>query len=186
MLIIGCDLHPRYQQIARLDTETGEIVERRLEHENGEARGFYVSLSAGARVGIEATVQAQWFEHRLMECGHELGVGDAAPIRAMGVRHQRTDVREAVHLMKLMVTNRFPRIWIPSPEERDGRHLRSHRQKLVGIRTGCRLARPLCDGALPTRRNKANLNSLVQGRGDSSKHGERVTTVVGILKAADD
>jgi hypothetical protein len=41
MLIIGCDLHTRYQQIAMLDTETGEIVERRLEHENGEARAVY-------------------------------------------------------------------------------------------------------------------------------------------------
>lgn len=136
MLIIGCDLHTRYQQIAMLDTETGEIVERRLEHENGEARAFYASLPAGARVGIEATVPAQWFERLLRECGHELWVGDAAQIRAMVVRHQKTDLRDAVHLMKLMVTNRFPRIWTPSPEERDVRHLLSHRQKLVWIRTG--------------------------------------------------
>ncbi len=41
MNIIGCDFHSRFQQIAMLDTETGEIVERRLEHENGEARKFY-------------------------------------------------------------------------------------------------------------------------------------------------
>jgi hypothetical protein len=41
MMIIGCDLHTRYQQIAMLDTETGELVERRLEHESGEARAFY-------------------------------------------------------------------------------------------------------------------------------------------------
>ena len=34
MRIIGCDFHPRYQQIAMMDTETGELVERRLEHEN--------------------------------------------------------------------------------------------------------------------------------------------------------
>ena len=39
MMIIGCDLHTRYQQIAMLDTETGELVERRLEHESGEAQG---------------------------------------------------------------------------------------------------------------------------------------------------
>jgi transposase len=41
MVIIGCDFHPRYQQIAMMDAETGELVERRLEHENGEARAFY-------------------------------------------------------------------------------------------------------------------------------------------------
>ena len=30
MKIVGCDLHTRYQQIAMLDRETGELVERRL------------------------------------------------------------------------------------------------------------------------------------------------------------
>ena len=38
MKIVGCDLHTRYQQVAMLDAETGELVERRLEHENGEAQ----------------------------------------------------------------------------------------------------------------------------------------------------
>jgi len=53
MMIIGCDLHTRYQQIAMLDTETGEEVERRLEHESGEARAFYLALRGPVRVGIE-------------------------------------------------------------------------------------------------------------------------------------
>lgn len=37
MKIVGCDLHTRYQQIAMLDKGTGELVERRLEHESGGA-----------------------------------------------------------------------------------------------------------------------------------------------------
>jgi hypothetical protein len=37
MMIIGCDLHTRYQQVAMLDTDTGELVERRLEHERSVA-----------------------------------------------------------------------------------------------------------------------------------------------------
>jgi hypothetical protein len=37
MLIIGCDFHTRYQQIAMVDQATGELVERRLDHESGEA-----------------------------------------------------------------------------------------------------------------------------------------------------
>jgi len=44
-MIIGCDLHTRYQQIAMLDMETGELVERRLEHESGQARAFYSALN---------------------------------------------------------------------------------------------------------------------------------------------
>ncbi len=44
-MIVGCDLHTRYHQVAMLDTETGELVERQLEHESGEARAFYAALS---------------------------------------------------------------------------------------------------------------------------------------------
>ena len=48
MLIIGCDFHTRFQQIAMVDTTTGEIIERRLEHETGEAREFYATLPGPA------------------------------------------------------------------------------------------------------------------------------------------
>jgi hypothetical protein len=54
MKIVGCDLHTRYQQIAMLDEETGELVERRLEHASGEAQEFYRNLRGPVRVGIEA------------------------------------------------------------------------------------------------------------------------------------
>jgi hypothetical protein len=43
MLIIGCDYHPSCQQIAFVDTETGELGERRLLHRE-EAEGFYIEL----------------------------------------------------------------------------------------------------------------------------------------------
>ena len=72
MQIVGCDLHTRYQQIAMLDTETGELSERRLEHANGEARRFYSELKGKVRVGIEATGHTRWFERMLAELGHEL------------------------------------------------------------------------------------------------------------------
>ena len=65
MLIIGCDLHTRFQVIAYVDLTTGEIVTRRLEHENCEARKFYVGLGEKARVGIEATGCTQSFERLL-------------------------------------------------------------------------------------------------------------------------
>jgi transposase len=131
MMIIGCDLHTRYQQIAMVDTETGEFVERRLEHESGEARTFYAGLRGAVRVGIEATGHTAWFEAMLAEFGHELWMGDAAKIRAAVVRKQKTDARDAAHLLDMLCTNRFPTIWRPSLAERDLRQLLWHRQKLV-------------------------------------------------------
>jgi transposase len=63
MLIIGCDFHSRFQQIAMVDTETGELIERRLE--SGEAKKFYTGLQKPVRVGMEATGYGQWFEQML-------------------------------------------------------------------------------------------------------------------------
>jgi transposase len=135
MNIIGCDLHPRYQVVAWVDEGTGEIRKRRLEHGKGEVQAFYASLPRGATIGIEATFPALWFERVLGECGHELWVGDAACIRASEVRQQKTDTRDAEHLLDLLGTNRFPRIWVPSLGERDLRQLLVHRMKLVRVRT---------------------------------------------------
>jgi transposase len=135
MNIIGCDLHTRYQVVAWVEEETGEIMTRRLEHEKGEARRFYASLPPGARVGMEATFPALWFERLLGECGHELWVGDAARIRASEIRQQKTDTRDAEHLLDLLRTDRFPRIWVPSLAERDLGQLLVHRLKLVRTRT---------------------------------------------------
>jgi transposase len=134
MKIVGCDLHTRYQQIAMLDEETGELIERRLEHESGEARGFYSSLEGRVRVGIEATGHTRWFERMLAELGYELWIGDAAQIRASMVRKQKTDARDAAHLLELLLSGRFPRLWRPTLAERDLRQLVWHRQKLVWMR----------------------------------------------------
>src|SRR5258708_25521917 len=117
-----------------LDHETGELVERRMEHESGEGRAFYSGLSGPVRVGIEATGHTRWFERMLGELGHELWIGDAAQIRASMVRKQKTDARDAAHLLDLLLSDRFPRIWRPTLEERDLRQLVWHRQKLVWMR----------------------------------------------------
>lgn len=136
MKIIGCDFHPSYQQIAMMDTETGELWEGRLEHEHGEARRFYQALQGQTvRVGMEAVGNSHWFEQLLAELGHELWIGDAAQIRRLVVRQQKTDRRDAKHILDLLLDGRFPRLWVPSPQMRDVRQLLRHRQKLVEIRT---------------------------------------------------
>jgi transposase len=183
MKIVGCDLHTRYQQIALLDTETGELVERRLEHENGEARKFYAALPAPVRVGIEATGHTRWFERMLAELGHELWIGDAAEIRASMVRKQKTDARDAAHLLQLLLSERFPRIWRPTLAERDLRQLVWHRQKLVWMRNavGNQLhALAMGEGVcrkkkLFTKKGRVELESLKLGRWASHRRQELLT-----------
>ena len=116
---------------------TGEVTEKRLSHsqEGEEAEKFYLGLAGPVRVGLEASGQSQWFERLLAERGHELGVGDAAKIRASTERKQKTDRRDANLLLELLEQERFPRIWVPTPAERDTRQLLLHRAKLVRVRT---------------------------------------------------
>jgi transposase len=132
MKIIGCDFHPSFQQIAMVDTETGEYTERRLTPE--EARQFYAGLQGPVLVGMEACGNTLWFERLLASLGHELRLGDAAKIRAMEVRKQKTDRRDAELLLQLLLEDRFPEVWVPTLEQRDTRQLLLHRHKLVGMR----------------------------------------------------
>jgi transposase len=135
MLIIGCDFHPGFQQVAIFDNRTGEYQEKRLPHRQ-EAEQFYRGLAGQeVRVGMEACGHYPWFERLLQELGMELWLGDAAQIRAGVVRRQKTDRRDAEHLQVLMREDRFPRIWVPSLEERDVRQLLVHRHKQVQART---------------------------------------------------
>jgi transposase len=135
MLIIGCDFHPGFQQVAIFDNRTGEMQEKRLQHRE-EAEQFYRGLgSHEVRVGMEACGHYPWFERLLEELGMELWFGDAARVRASVVRKQKTDRRDAEHLMRLLIEDRFPQIWVPSLEVRDVRQLLVHRHKQVQART---------------------------------------------------
>ena len=132
MLIIGCDFHPGFQQVAIFDNRTGEILERRLQHVE-EAAAFYRGVGEQVLVGMESGSPCQWFRRLLEECGHSLWVGDAARIRAAEVRKQKTDRRDAELILRLMLEQRFPRIWVPTEAERDVRQLlldRHHRMRL--------------------------------------------------------
>ena len=137
MIIIGCDYHPGFQQIAFVDSETGELQERRLEHRE-EAETFYRDFSvrgASVRLGMEASGHARWFERLFSELGFELWIGDAAEIRTKRVRKQKTDRQDAQLILRLLLEDRFPRVWVPSPENRDLRQLLWHRHRMVQART---------------------------------------------------
>jgi transposase len=135
MMIVGCDFHPSWEQVCWLNAETGETGEQKLLHGEGEPERYYRALPVPALVGLEATGNCHWLIDLLGELGHEVWVGDAAQIRASYVRKQKTDKRDAAHLLKLLLEGRFPRLWVPAQETRDLRQLLIHRHKLVEIRT---------------------------------------------------
>ncbi len=135
MRIIGCDLHARQETISMLDTETGEVVEKTLEHEGEKVRDFYTAVAGPVLVGVEATGSMQWFLKLMEELKIECRVGHPAKIRAAESRKQKHDRRDAELLRRLLAENRFPSIWMPSTEQRDLRTLLKHRHQWVRMRT---------------------------------------------------
>jgi transposase len=135
MIIIGVDFHPEFQQIAWVDTDSGEFQEKRLAHP-AEAEKFYRALAGEkVRVGMEASGHARWFERLVTELQFELRIGDAAEIRTKRVRKQKTDRQDAQLILRLLLEDRFPQIWVPSSENRDLRQLLWHRHRMVQART---------------------------------------------------
>jgi transposase len=101
-----------------VDTETGELPERRLQHRE-EAERFYRDLAAQGmkvrvemkvRVGMEASGHGRWFERLLSELQFELRIGDAAEISTRRVRKQKTDRQDAQLILKLMLKDDLPQI----------------------------------------------------------------------------
>jgi transposase len=135
MTLVGCDLHRRKQQVAVLDTETGEVLEQELLHEGDAVEHFYRALPRPVTVGIEATGYTLWFHAVMQRLGHTRLVGEAAKIRAMVVRKTKTDRRDAQPLLDLLKHERFPTVWMPDPTTRDLRALIAHRVRLVRMRT---------------------------------------------------
>jgi transposase len=135
MMIIGCDFHPSFQFVVFVDTETGEQQARRLNH-LAEAEGFYRSLAGQAvRIGMEATGNFRWFQRLADELGFELLVGDPSKIRATMPRNQRTDKRDAEGILRLLLEERFPAVWVPPAADEELRTLLAHRCRLVRLRT---------------------------------------------------
>jgi transposase len=93
-----------------------------------------------------------------------LWIGDASRIRAAEVRQQKTDRRDAALLLKLLLENRFPRIWTPSAEQRDQRQLLLHRHKRVEMRVRVK----------NERQHLAMNRGITRGRRLWNKTGEKV------------
>ena len=134
---IGVDFHARQQTISYLTTETGEIRQLELLHEDpAKVRAFYEQF-AGQRiiVGFESSGYAAWFEELLEELGCEIWIGHATYIRQFAKRRQKNDRRDADLILELLVSGDFPRIHRYSRSTRQMLQQLRYRQRLVKMRT---------------------------------------------------
>ena len=114
MLIIGVDYHPGVQQIAFVDTETGEFGERRLVHSTGEAEDSTASCRREyQRASRDGGDRSSRVGLRVPGGTCTSSYGSGIPERSEPrVRKQKTDRQDAQLLLNLLIENRFPRIWV--------------------------------------------------------------------------
>ena len=111
-----------------LNTETGELIEKTLQHDGHEVRKFYSTLPGQVLVGIEATGSMHCFLKLMEDLEIDCQVGHPSKARAARPRKQKHDRRDAALLLKLQVENRFPSVWVPSAALRDPRTLLMRRR----------------------------------------------------------
>ncbi|HXM63843.1 MAG TPA: hypothetical protein VN950_23485 [Terriglobales bacterium] len=122
-------MHTRYQQIAGPG-------DRRIDRASVRARGRRGALVLRGVGRAGASGDRGHRAYALVrapagQTGHDLWIADATKIRASVVRKQKADTRDAAHLLDLLLSQRFPRIWRPSLGERDLRQLLWHAGRFV-------------------------------------------------------
>lgn len=131
----GVDLHARQQMVSYVNTSDGEVKHRELYHQRDDVRSFYAQMTGEVIVGVEACGYTNWFEEMIEDLGHTLLIGDAAQIRRLARRRQKTDRRDADLILDLLVRSEFPRLYRYSAESREVLRQLRFRHRLVRLRT---------------------------------------------------
>lgn len=135
-IFIASDFHCKYQKVAWMDTGDGELHFADVDHSDVEGvRRFYGQFPAGSVVGMETSGYSFWFQELVAGLGLELRIGHSQAIAAQRTRRQKNDQRDAEHMLGLLLTNKFPQIWIPDPGSWTQRKVITHRCRLVRFRT---------------------------------------------------
>lgn len=134
--LIAGDFHCKYQKVAWLDPNSGEMQQADLNHnEMEDLRRFYSRFAAESVVAMEASGYSFCFEQLIDQLGLQLWVGHPGYIAAKRVRKQKNDNRDAEHILDLLLRQDFPRVWRPDPQQRTQKSVIRYRVKLVQERT---------------------------------------------------
>lgn len=134
MTLVECDRHSRKQQVAVLDTSTGEVFDRELAHDGDAVEQFYRALPRPVTIGMETTGYTQWFHALMPRLGHTVLVGEA-PRRSgpWWSDKTKTDRRDARHRLDLLNTIDSPAYGFPIPT----RVISAHSLPTASAWSGC-------------------------------------------------
>jgi transposase len=132
---VGMDVHRKRSQVALLDHDGTQLLNRNLPNDPTELIPILGQLEPGTAVAFEAAYGWGWLAELLEELGlepHLAHPGGCKAIAAARLKDDRVDARTLAHLLR---TDLLPEAWIAPPQVRDQRALLRHRAGLVRLRT---------------------------------------------------
>lgn len=141
MIEIGMDQHKRFSLAAALDPETGEMVERRMEHEDEEAiTSFVRSFEGPVRVTLETTGNWYWLADLIEEAGATVQLCHTVEAKRRRRGKAKTDRLDALALAELSAEDRVPTAYVPARDDRDRRERHRFRIRLIRLQTALKNA----------------------------------------------
>jgi len=141
MIEVGMDQHKRFTTAAALDTATGELIERRLEHDDPESIGaFLESFDAAVRVTLETTGNWYWLADVIEEAGASVRLCHTVEAKRRRRGQAKNDRLDAIGLAELSAEDRVPEAYVPARDDRDRRERHRFRIRLVRLQTALKNA----------------------------------------------
>ncbi|MCD6283274.1 IS110 family transposase [bacterium] len=139
MIELGVDQHKRFSQVAALDTQTGKIEHRRLEHDDPQAiRSYMASLGPQVRASLETTGNWYWLADLLEEEGAQVQLANTLETRRLLKARAKNDRLDAQALAVLSHQGLLPQVYLPTKAQRDQREVHRFRIRLLGLQTQVR------------------------------------------------
>jgi transposase len=135
------DQHKEFSMAAALDPSTGEVLERRLEHDDEEEiRSFVGSFDGPVRVTLETTGNWYWLADLVEDAGARVRLCHTVEAKRRRRGKAKTDRLDALALAELSAEDRVPEAYVPARADRDRRERHRFRIRLIRLQTSLKNA----------------------------------------------
>jgi transposase len=135
MVYVGLDVHRKRTQVAIMEDDGTEILNRNVPNDPAELSPLLGALESGTPVVFEAAFGWGWLAELLDDWGLEAHLAHAKACKAIASARLKNDKVDARTLAHLLRADLLPEAWIAPREVRDLRALLRHRVSLVRLST---------------------------------------------------
>jgi transposase len=131
MVYVGMDVHRKRTQVAILDAEGGEVLNRNVPNDPGELTAILGRLEPRTPVVFESCYGWSWLAELLDDLDLETHMAHPLRCRAIASARLKNDKVDARTLAHLLRTDLLPEAWIAPAGTRELRALLRHRFRLA-------------------------------------------------------